>query len=252
LTTPELRLRERLRQHLKSPRLTVGTFLKLPGTVAVEIAGLTGLDLVVVDDEHSGLDRGEVVRIVRHAVRCDLPVLVRIGDIDPTWIGTLLDVGATGIQLAGLEHPDQVARLAEATVPPPAGNRGTSLSVPAARFGLIELEAHLTAERRQPPVLIGQVESAQAVERVDQLLPGLDAVFVGTTDLAARHGTNRASDLERQVVAAARRAAIPTGRFEGLASDFPDEHRDFVLVASDVATVTAGLKAIADRWRAIP
>src|SRR5919199_1056034 len=58
-----------LRGRLREGRL-VGTFVKLPALESIEICAAQ-LDFVVVDLEHSQLDEGDALRLVRHAAALD-------------------------------------------------------------------------------------------------------------------------------------------------------------------------------------
>lgn len=181
-------VRRRLRAAIAAGTAT-GTFLKLPSAHGVELADAAGLDVVVVDLEHSELDDGDASVLLAHAAALGLPALVRVAAVEPARIARFLDAGAAGVQLADVHDPQQVDGLLAATRHPPHGRRGVSLATRGAGHGTISLADHLAAEGADPPVLVGQLERAgRSVAEVAALVAGLDVAFVGRTDLAVDGG----------------------------------------------------------------
>src|SRR2546422_263478 len=70
---------------------------------------------------------------------------------------------------------------------PPEGTRSVSLAHAAAEFGAVPLGAYLERSRGGP-LLVGQIETATTFDPLDDLLPGLDVAFIGTTDLSVDLG----------------------------------------------------------------
>ncbi|MFV2087265.1 aldolase/citrate lyase family protein, partial [Micromonospora sp. LOL_021] len=138
--------RAALRERLRRGRRVVGTFLKLPGTDAVELAAQAGLDFVVVDLEHSGLDERTAAGQLRHAALLGLPALVRLAAVDPAQVNRLLEAGAAGVQLSTVRARAQLAALQAAVRYAPAGRRSISLAHPAAGYGSAGLDAYLAAD----------------------------------------------------------------------------------------------------------
>ncbi|HEY3127638.1 MAG TPA: host specificity protein, partial [Candidatus Limnocylindria bacterium] len=69
--SPAARLRERLRGGAP----LVGTFVKLAALESVDIVHSLGFDLAVIDGEHSQLDEGAILALLRHAGARGLPTL---------------------------------------------------------------------------------------------------------------------------------------------------------------------------------
>src|SRR5919201_4733951 len=80
-----------LRERLREGRL-VGTFVKLPALESIEIVAAE-LDFAVVDLEHSQLDEGDALRLVRHARALGFPAVVRIPELDRGLVNRLLEAG---------------------------------------------------------------------------------------------------------------------------------------------------------------
>ena len=243
--TPASRLRGRLRTGAP----IVGTFVKLAALETIDIASSAGLDLVIVDGEHAQLDQSECLALVRHAAALGLPAIVRIPAVDAGYVNRLLEAGAAGIQLSSLRARSDRDALVAATRYPPEGTRSVSLAHPAAEYGAVPLGAYLERSRGGP-LLVGQIETATTLDPLDDLLPGLDVAFIGTTDLSVDLGRPGMLDDERvrarvtQIAAAAQHASVALGAWvasaEALAALSALRLR-YVIVGSDLQLLRAGI-----------
>jgi len=235
-------------------RPVVGTFLKLPRPEVVDVLADCGIDFVVCDLEHAQMSEREARDAVRAGRAVDLPVVVRVPDLDRGLINRLLEAGAAGIQLARAESGTG-ASLCDLMRYPPDGTRSVSPAQPAARYGSVPLATFLP--RSNADVLaVGQLETASAAADPDAAVAGLDVAFIGPVDLrvALGHpGEPDHEDVTRAVAAiraAAGRAGVPTGTYvagrEELAAAVRDGYR-YVLVSSDLALLAAGGRAVLAR-----
>jgi 4-hydroxy-2-oxoheptanedioate aldolase len=244
-------LRRRLRAALTAAEPAVGTFVKLATPDVVELAEAAGFAFVVVDLEHSTLTERDAVDLVRHAHACGLPALVRVPEVDAAVVNRLLEAGAAGIQLSMLTRVAQAEALVAATRFAPTGRRSVSLANRTARFGAVPLAAVLGAERDDPPVLVGQIETARTDPLPDLLAP-LDVCFVGSTDLAVDLGLPADPAVLRAAVdrvrGAARSAAVAFGGWvpaRGAAADLGLSDADYLVVGSDLQMLATALRAAA-------
>ncbi len=254
-STPATRLRERLRG---GPPL-VGTFLKLPALESVDIAAAAGFDLAVIDGEHSQLDEGGCRVLVRHAAALGLATLVRIPAVDAGAVNRILEAGAAGIQLSTLRACAERDALVAATRYAPGGTRSVSLAHPAADYGASPLTAYLELHAAGA-LLVGQIETATTVDPLADILVGLDAAFIGTTDLSVDVG--RPGQLDdgavrarvAQIAAAAERANVALGAWvanaDALAS-LRDLHLRYALVGSDLQFLRVGLGSVSASARQV-
>ncbi|WFE29935.1 aldolase/citrate lyase family protein [Solwaraspora sp. WMMD791] len=254
--------RAALRERLRRGRRVVGTFLKLPGTDAVELAAQAGLDFVVVDLEHSGLDERTAAGQLRHAALLGLPALVRLAAVDPAQVNRLLEAGAAGVQLSTVRTCGQVAALQAAVRYAPVGRRSISLAHPAAGYGAAGLDAYLAAEAADPPLLVAQIETADTDDPLPDLLTNargaasVDVAFAGTTDLAVSLGLATTDDqaplLRRvgEITDAARAAGVTLGGWApGRADDTLRRYgltsANYLVAGSDLQLLGAGLRQLA-------
>jgi len=116
-----------------------------------------------------------------------IPV-VRLPDGNSTAIKQALDIGVQNLMIRMIETAEQAQAAVRATRYPPQGFRGVGSSLArASRFS--EIGDYLTTANDQI-FLILQVESRVALANLDAILAvdGVDAVFIGPSDLAADMG----------------------------------------------------------------
>ncbi len=246
--SPATRLRERLRGGAP----IVGTFVKLPALESIDLVHSIGFDLACIDGEHSQLDERAILSLLRHGAALDFPLLVRTPSRDAGSLNRMLEAGAAGIQLSTLRACSERDALVSATRYAPDGTRSVSLAHPGADYSGIPLAQYLE-KSKQFPLLVGQIETASTVDPLPDLMRGLDAAFIGTTDLSVDLGRPGMLDDPRftarvvEIAAAASRADIAVGAWvpnaDALAK-LTDAHLRYVLVGSDLQSLRHGLSVV--------
>jgi 4-hydroxy-2-oxoheptanedioate aldolase len=222
-------MRDGLRSAVAQGRRLVGTVLTLPGATAAELLA-EPFDVVWIDLEHAALGPRDAQEMILGAQAAGVYAMVRLPVASHDLMTVMLDAGADGVVLASVGSPEQAAGAVQRAVHPPDGSRGWGPRRLALR------RRHQDGEPPQPSVW-AQIESAGAVDRVDEIaaVPGIDAVVVGTADLSLSLGAPLdlgAPDLLR-AIAAVRRASERTGVALGLAGALdrvPEEARERVSI----------------------
>jgi 4-hydroxy-2-oxoheptanedioate aldolase len=239
---------------VRSGDQVLGTFIKLAGLESVDLVARSGLDFAVVDFEHSQLDAREVGAIVRHAAAIGLPALVRVPSVDGGQINRFLEAGAAGIQLSTLRTGRDARALKAAMRYPPDGTRSVSTAQPVAGYGHFPLAQYLADSAANPPLLVGQIETAKTEDPLDELVAHLDVVFLGTTDLSVDLGAPGDLDdpavKERmgQVAAAADHAGVRLGGFASGPAALRllrSAGSTYAVLGSDLQALQKGLAAFA-------
>lgn len=180
---------KRLGDALRAGRRVYGTCVVSTSPHWPETVRACGLDFVFLDTEHIALGRADLAWMCRAYKALDLAPVVRIPAPDPYQATMVLDGGAGGVLVPYVETPDQVRRLkGAAKLRPLKGKR-----LEEALAGRASLEAELQtylAERNASTVLMINIESVPAIERLDEILEvgGVDAVVVGPHDLTCSLG----------------------------------------------------------------
>jgi staphyloferrin B biosynthesis citrate synthase len=160
------------RQHV------LGTFIKLASPHVVEIVGQSGFDFVIIDQEHSPLDRAAIDIACLAARATNLAAIVRVSEVAN--ILSALDSGATGVMVPHCDSPERARQIAAAQ------------------------DATVTC--------IVMIEDQAALAHLEEIaaVKGIDAFFIGRGDLTAALGVEGMNAAVRRITDAARAANMPT------------------------------------------
>lgn len=165
----------------------LGGLVRMPAEMLVELAGLVGLDYVVIDAEHGPADQVALGHHIATAEAVGLPVIVRIGGLSE--VLRVLDLGAAGVIYPHVDSVEEAEELVRAVHYPPRGRRGFAAYTRAGGYGLRTGAEHL-ARYAEGPLVIAMIESADAVTAAGDIaaVDGIDLLFLGPADLAADLG----------------------------------------------------------------
>lgn len=218
-----------------------------------------GLDWVILDWEHGAFSLETVAGLSRAAREAGLTPIVRPPELRYAWITQPLDAGAQGIMLPRVTKPGQVERAVRWMKYPPLGTRGAVLSRGHTGFQAGPLAPILEAMNRETFLVI-QVETAQAVERIDEILavPGVDAALIGPTDLSLSLGVPGRMDdpvltdaIERTMAACARHGVVPAIHTNDVAqtAKWAGRGMRLVSIASEAGLLTRGARGAVEAIR---
>ncbi|WGS48489.1 aldolase/citrate lyase family protein [Paraburkholderia sp. D15] len=165
----------------------IGTFVKTGAPQIIEILGGAGLHFAVVDAEHAPFDRGTLDIMVIAARSVQLPLFVRIPDMQATTIQSALDLGVSGLLVPHVDSADDARRLVARTRFLD-GERGFSSSPRFAGYGALGMKSAVDAGNGT--TVICQIESRAgcAAAREIAAVDGVAGLFVGRADLALSFG----------------------------------------------------------------
>lgn len=244
-----------LKARLAARELVVGTFVKTPAPIVVEVLSLTSLDCLCLDAEHAPFDRGSLDACILTARAGRMDVLVRVPSAAPEHLLHALDCGATGVvvpHVRSVSEAEAVAKSAHYG----HGGRGYAGSSRAAGYTTVPMARHI-AKSAERTVVIAQIEDPEAVDDIEAIaaVAGLDALFVGRVDLTVAYGAENQDDprvtaaVER-VCAAGLNAGKPVGMFLARVEDvatWRDRGASLFLLASDHVFLLAGANELVRR-----
>ncbi|MEV8565165.1 aldolase/citrate lyase family protein [Streptomyces sp. NPDC051322] len=203
--------RRSLKQRLAAGERLYGALLRLPSETLVEMAGVAGLDYVVIDCEHGPADMTVLQHHVTAAAAQGLDVLVRVGMSEPALALRCLDLGAAGLIHPHVDSAQDARQAVAADRYPPLGRRGFATYSRAGRFGTVSAADHLAAAEQT--LVVAMIETARACAVAEEIVSteGVDAVLVGPADLAADCGFP-GQDVIDGLIATAHRATRAAGR----------------------------------------
>jgi len=226
--------------------------------VVAEIVAGSGTDLVFVDGEHSANSLESIQTQLQVIAAYPVTPVVRVPVNDAAVIKQYLDIGVQNLIVPMVDTGQDAARAISATRYPPHGVRGVGSALArASRWNRVD---DYLANATQHISVTVQIESATAVDNAEAILatPGVDAVFIGPSDLAASMGVLGQQDhpdvvsAVNRVLAFAREAGVKAGvnAFAvETAERYVDSGADFVFVGADVALLARSTESLVARFR---
>ena len=172
---------------------SLGTFTHLLSAPAIEALAYTGLDYVIIDMEHSPIAAEHAAELVGVASGAGLAPFVRVDAIQRSPVLKMLDVGAAGLIVPGVETVDEVKKLVEYAKFAPLGGRGYCPSRDGG-WGMAECYAEgmggYMERANHNTLLLPQCETMGCLENIDEILgmDGVDGIFIGPFDLSIALG----------------------------------------------------------------
>jgi 4-hydroxy-2-oxoheptanedioate aldolase len=248
----------RLKSRLAAGEVLHGLWLGMAEPYAAEVSATADFDWLLIDGEHAPNDiRSLSAQLAVIDGKGPSPV-IRLPDDDPAKIKQALDIGAQTLLIPMIEDAEQALRCFRATRYPPLGTRGVGSALArASRFASIP---DYLATADDQICLILQVESVRGLQALDEILvvPGIDGVFIGPSDLAADMsflGQPAQPEVKSAVLDALCRIRA-AGKAAGVLTSDPayiaeckDAGANFVGVGIDVTILANALRSLAKQFR---
>lgn len=165
----------------------LGTFVKIPAPELAEIIAGAGVDFVIIDTEHALLSVREVYEMTVIYSALGVVPLVRVTDHTYGDSQRYLDAGVGGLLFPHVSNAAEASALGRQFLFPPRGTRGMGFASRAGRWGMLDggRDEYLRYGD-EDVVRVAMVEERESVQEIDGILAaeGVDAVFVGPSDLA--------------------------------------------------------------------
>ncbi len=246
----------RLRRCWAENRPAFGLWRSTEAPSSAEALCEVDFDYVVIDLQHGLMEVAGAISMMRAMERSDATVLCRVPTNEPGIIGRVLDAGAAGVIVPMVDDADLATACVAAAKYAPAGGRsygptrtritGTSTDVAAVNAATL---------------VIPMIETAEAVRNVESIaaVPGVDALYIGPSDLSITLGLVpgndqtdvRFTDALSAVKAAATRHSLAPGIHAdpNVAAKRATEGFAMVTVVTDLQAVTAGARRALDSAR---
>ena len=244
------------KQALAANRRQVGLWVSLPFHPIVELVADSGFDWLLFDMEHSPTDLHDLGPMLLALRGKPVAPVVRVPILDMAWIKRALDAGAPSIMVPNVRNAAEARDAVAFTRFAPQGVRGVAGSTRAGNWG--RYKDYMARANDEVGVIV-QIESREALDDLDAIcrVPGVDAVFIGPSDLAASLGyRGQSSHPEVQkAMAQAFQVAQAAGKAAGvLAADGKADHyfeggATMVGVGMDLFLLRDAADAIAARYR---
>lgn len=207
-----------VKQRLQSGERLHGCWIEAFSPVMTEIMAQSGYDVAMIDLEHGPGAVMDALRQIQVIAAHECAPLIRVGSADADVIKKAMDIGPAGLMVPNIRTAREAREVVAACRYGPAGVRGAAPGlVRASGYGR-NLD-HYLENVDEKFLLIGQVESAGAVENIEAIaaVEGLDMLFIGPMDLSASLGAFGEFADERFTAAfhAVERAVLDAGKWLG-------------------------------------
>ena len=184
--------RNRVRECLAAGRPAIGISMRSGNPTVAEMLAALDFDFVYFDMEHTPYTSFEsVVGLIAAIEARGGSPWVRIPYADPHVIAKVAELGVHGIVIPHMNTPEEAQAAVNALRWPPHGTMGVGgrvrqfdYKVPFEDMEPEEVLARVDQIQRSI-MLIGLIEDAAALERLDEILAtDIDGLFPGSTDIA--------------------------------------------------------------------
>ncbi len=239
-------------------RAAVNGWLAVANSFSAETMAHQGWDTLTIDLQHGLVDYQAMVGMLQAISTTDTVPLVRVPWLEPGILMKALDAGAYGLICPMVNTRDDAARFVACTTYAPRGTR----SFGPVR-GLLYGGPDYAEKADETIVRFAMIETAQALDNLDAILgvEGLDAVYIGPSDLSLALGCRPAFDDVEPKVAEAIAHVLARAKAHGIRAGIhngvPESAAarvamgfDFVTVSSDARLMAAGSQQILKTLRA--
>jgi len=247
----------KLRTLWAEKKTAVNGWLAIPNSFCAEVMAHQGWDTLTIDLQHGLIDAAALVPMLQAIQSTPAMPMVRVPWLEPGIIMKTLDAGAQALICPMVNTREDAQRLVQYTRYAPQGGR----SFGPVRAGLVHGADYATAANANT-LVFAMIETAQALDNLDAIcgVEGIDAVYIGPSDLSLSLGCKPVfDDVEPKVAQAIEhilarahahglKAGVHNGRTDvaraRLAKGF-----DLVTVSSDARILAAGSQQILGEMR---
>ena len=159
---------------------TVGGWLSIGNAYTAETMSSLGFDYLCVDLQHGMIGYEDLKYMLPAISNYETMPFVRVPWNEPYEIMKALDAGAYGVIVPMVNNREEAATAVSACRYPPEGGR----SFGPIRASMYAGRGYATQANAQM-ACIAMVETEEAIEKLDEIAatPGLDAIYIGPSDL---------------------------------------------------------------------
>ncbi len=209
-----------MRRHLAADEVVLGLNARHSRTSEIgAILASCGYSWFFVDNEHSPIPPGTAYEMCLGALRAGITPFARARRNEAAEISSWLNNGAMGIFVPHVNTPVEAALAARAARYPPEGEMAAPGLVVQRGYDSVPLP-EATAWFNDNVTVVAMIESEEAVANAEAIaaVDGVDALFIGASDLTFDMGIRSEYGHERVVEAvdAVCRATRNTGKIAGM------------------------------------
>lgn len=242
----------RIRTIWKTGGAVVNGWLAIPNAFSAETMAHQGWDSLTIDLQHGVVDYQEAVNMLTAISTTNTVPVVRAPWLDWGILMKILDAGAYGVICPMVNTREDAEKLVAATHYQPRGTRSFG-PVRALLYGGADYAQHAN----DTIVVFAMIETKQALDNLDDILSvkGLDAVYIGPSDLSLALGCTPVFDDVDKPVAEAIDHILARAKAHGLVAAIHngtpeaalkriEKGFQFVTISSDARLMAAGAQQV--------
>ncbi|MER6980721.1 aldolase/citrate lyase family protein [Streptomyces carpinensis] len=183
-------LRNPVKEKLSRGEPVYSMTVRLVRTVDIaSIAHTAGFDSVYIDMEHSSFPLEAAGQICMACTHLGVTPLVRVPGLDPFFIARVMDAGAMGIVVPGVQSADEARAAVRAVKHAPLGERSLAGAAPQLHYRSLPAD-QTVRELDQASMVVAMIESRAGLDAADAIaaVDGVDILLVGASDLSGELG----------------------------------------------------------------
>ena len=194
---------------LKDGGMVIGGTLSSPDPDIYCAMASSGFDFLWIEMQHSPLTYMETARMIRACKGTAAMPFIRVPDAVEGDIQKATDMGALGIIIPMVESMDKVRNAVKFAKYPPIGSRSQGGGQYGAMWG-----ADYRQTANDNVMIVAMIESPAGVALADEIanFPGVDAVFVASTDLGSFSGLKQGDPKYEAMVTIIHDATLKAGK----------------------------------------
>ncbi|MDE2093747.1 MAG: 2,4-dihydroxyhept-2-ene-1,7-dioic acid aldolase, partial [Burkholderiales bacterium] len=203
----------RLRTIWKSGGAAVNGWLAIANSFSAETMAHQGWDTLTIDLQHGVIDYQAMIPMLQAISTTATVPVVRVPWLEPSVLMKALDAGAYGVICPMVNTREDAQRLVAYTHYAPRGTRSFG-----PMRGLLYGGADYAEHADDTIVAFAMIETAQALDQLDAILSveGLDAIYIGPSDLSLALGCKPVFDDVEPKVAQAIDHIVERARAHGV------------------------------------
>ncbi|CDY74892.1 2,4-dihydroxyhept-2-ene-1,7-dioic acid aldolase (EC 4.1.2.n4) [Caballeronia glathei] len=250
----------RIRSIWKAGGAVVNGWLAIPSTFSAETMAHQGWDSLTVDLQHGVVDYQKAVDMFTAISTTRTVPMARVPWNEPGILMKVLDAGAYAVICPMVNCRKDAERLVAATHYPPLGTRSFG-PVRALLYG----GADYPTQANDTVVVFAMIETREALDNLEEIVsvPGLDAIYIGPSDLSLALGCKPTFDDVDPPVAEAIEHILARAKAHGVVAGIhngtPEKALEriamgfqFVTISSDARLMAAGAQQIMAKMNAAP
>lgn len=247
-----------LKEKLDLGQVVIGTWCIIPSAITVEIIAHSGVDFIIIDNEHGSISFETAQQMV---IACELngvSPMYRPSGVNEGEILKGLDIGVHGIQVPNIIKSDQVKEIIQYAKFPPIGNRGFSPFIRAAGYSHNNSSEHYNIANKNTLLAIN-IEGKESIDNIEDFLaiPEIDIIFIGAFDLSKSMGIpgevnhpellQQMEFLTKKIRKAGKHAGTITTTIENI-SMFMDYGMDYIVHLVDCEILRGAYESVVNKF----